>query len=87
MYEHEHGKKMNVQAIAGMIHTMLYSRRFFPYYVSNILAGLDEQGSLSYYAFIVLFIDLYRDQVIAQWSRSPAIQAWIHDSSYFCGFG
>lgn len=44
MYEHEHNKKMSTVAVAAMLSTMLYSRRFFPYYVYNIVAGLDEEG-------------------------------------------
>ncbi|KXJ23559.1 Proteasome subunit beta type-1-A [Exaiptasia diaphana] len=44
MYEHEHGKKMSCPAIAQMLSTMLYYRRFFPYYTYNILAGLDTEG-------------------------------------------
>jgi 20S proteasome subunit beta 6 len=27
-----------------MIQTMLYGRRFFPYYVYNILGGIEEDG-------------------------------------------
>ena len=44
MYEHEHHKTMTSDAIAAMVSTMLYYRRFFPYYVYNIVAGLDEEG-------------------------------------------
>ena len=44
MYEHEHHKSMTSDAIAAMISTMLYYRRFFPYYVYNIVGGLDEEG-------------------------------------------
>lgn len=44
MYEQEHGKKMKTSAIAAMVSTMLYQRRFFPFYVHNIIAGLDDEG-------------------------------------------
>jgi 20S proteasome subunit beta 6 len=44
MYEHEHHRKMSTTAIAAMLSTMLYYKRFFPYYTYNIVAGLDDQG-------------------------------------------
>ena len=44
MYEHEHNKKMSAGAVAAMLSTILYYRRFFPYYVYNIIGGLDENG-------------------------------------------
>ncbi|OAD53443.1 Proteasome subunit beta type-1 [Eufriesea mexicana] len=44
IYEYEHQKKMTTQAIAQTLSIMLYYKRFFPYYVSNILGGLDEDG-------------------------------------------
>lgn len=44
IYEHEHNKTMSTPATAQMLSTMLYYKRFFPYYVSNILAGLDTDG-------------------------------------------
>lgn len=44
MYKHEHLKEMSTPAAAQMMSTMLYYKRFFPYYISNILAGLDENG-------------------------------------------
>jgi len=34
-----------------MISTILYSKRFFPYYVYNILGGVDEQGKGGVYSF------------------------------------
>ena len=47
MFEHEHNHKMSTKAIAAMLSTMLYYRRFFPYYVHNIIGGLDEEGQIS----------------------------------------
>lgn len=35
---------MPLRAIARMIQTMLYGKRFFPYYVHNILGGIEEDG-------------------------------------------
>jgi len=37
---------MPLKAIARMIQTMLYGRRFFPYYVYNILGGIEADGTL-----------------------------------------
>ena len=45
MFEHEHHKKMTTSEIAAMLSTMLYHRRFFPYYVYNLIAGIDEDGN------------------------------------------
>jgi len=51
MYEHEHGKQMTCPAIAQMLSTVLYYRRFFPYYTYNILAGLDAEGKGCVFSF------------------------------------
>ena len=44
-YRHAHAKEMPLRAIARLIQTMLYAKRFFPYYVYNILGGIEEDGS------------------------------------------
>jgi len=46
-YKHAHAKEMPLRAIARLIQTMLYAKRFFPYYVYNILGGIEEDGSSS----------------------------------------
>lgn len=46
MYKHSNNKAMTTGAIAAMLSTILYSRRFFPYYVYNIIGGLDEEGKV-----------------------------------------
>jgi len=38
---------MGLKAIARMIQTMLYGRRFFPYYAYIIIGGIEEDGELS----------------------------------------
>jgi 20S proteasome alpha/beta subunit len=38
---------MPLRAIARLIQTMLYAKRFFPYYVYNILGGIEEDGEYS----------------------------------------
>ncbi|KAM7322186.1 hypothetical protein ACRRTK_019027 [Alexandromys fortis] len=43
MFKHSNNKAMTTGAIAAMLPTILYSRRFFPYYVYNIIGGLDEK--------------------------------------------
>ncbi len=45
IYSNTHGKTMRTGATAQMVATMLYGKRFFPYYVSNILVSFPtEQG-------------------------------------------
>ena len=50
-YRHAHGSSMPLQGIARMISTILYGKRFFPFYVYNILGGLDEEGKGAVYSF------------------------------------
>ncbi|KAI9027895.1 proteasome subunit beta type-1 [Hyaloraphidium curvatum] len=50
-YYHNHEKRMGTPAIAQMLSTILYSKRFFPYYTFNLLGGVDEDGKGCVYSF------------------------------------
>merc|ERR1719510_282192 len=51
MYEHKHRRQPNVTAIAQMLSTMLYYKRFFPYYTFNNLCGVDDEGKGACYHY------------------------------------
>ncbi|XP_055896605.1 proteasome subunit beta type-1-like [Biomphalaria glabrata] len=51
IFEKDHNKPMPTASIAAMLSTILYYRRFFPYYTHNVVAGLDEEGKGCVYSF------------------------------------
>ncbi|EXJ79025.1 20S proteasome subunit beta 6 [Capronia epimyces CBS 606.96] len=51
MYKYQHGKPMSVKACAQRLSTILYQKRFFPYYVHAILGGLDDDGKGALYSY------------------------------------
>ena len=51
MYKYRHGKNLSVKACAQRLATILYSKRFFPFYCTAILGGLDEDGKGALYSY------------------------------------
>lgn len=51
-YKFNHNnKKLTIRSAARYIQHLLYGKRFFPYYVSTLIAGLDEEGKGAVYSY------------------------------------
>ena len=51
LYQMSNKHEPGVENIAQLLSTTLYSRRFFPYYTFNILAGINSNGELKMFAY------------------------------------
>jgi len=81
-YRHAHAKDMPLRAIARMIQTMLYAKRFFPYYVYNILGGIEEDGSGAVYSFDPVG-SYEREACRAAGAAQSLVQPFLDNQIYF----
>ncbi|THU98601.1 20S proteasome subunit [Dendrothele bispora CBS 962.96] len=81
-YRHAHAKDMPLRAIARLIQTMLYGRRFFPYYVYNILGGIEEDGSGAVYSFDPVG-SYERESCRAAGAAQSLVQPFLDNQIYF----
>jgi len=81
-YRHAHAKDMPIRAIARLIQTMLYSRRFFPYYVYNILGGIEEDGTGAVYSFDPVG-SYEREACRAAGAAQALVQPFLDNQIYF----
>ena len=51
MYKFHHGKPFSLASCAHRLSTLMYSKRFFPYSIQAILAGIDEHGVVALYNY------------------------------------
>merc|ERR1712008_445681 len=51
MFKYTHNQTIRTRETSQMLANMLYAKRFFPYSVTNILAGLDEEGKGRIYGY------------------------------------
>lgn len=50
-YEMRHGKPMSCPAVAQLLSTTLYHKRFFPFYAFNVVGGVDPDGVGAVYGY------------------------------------
>ncbi|KAG8701756.1 Proteasome subunit beta type-6 [Ceratobasidium sp. 394] len=81
-YRHAHAKDMPLRAIARLIQTMLYAKRFFPYYVYNILSGIEEDGSGAVYSFDPVG-SYEREACRAAGAAQALVQPFLDNQIYF----
>ncbi|ORY24191.1 nucleophile aminohydrolase [Naematelia encephala] len=81
-YEHAHHKQMPLKSIARMIQTILYGKRFFPYYVYNILGGIEEDGTGAVYSYDP--VGTYeRESCRAAGAAQSILQPFLDNQIYF----
>lgn len=81
-YRHAHSKDMPLKAIARLIQTMLYAKRFFPYYVYNILGGIEDDGTGAVYSFDPVG-SYEREACRAAGAAQSLVQPFLDNQIYF----
>ncbi|KAK4685362.1 20S proteasome subunit beta 6, partial [Tremellales sp. Uapishka_1] len=81
-YQHANNKPMGIKAIARMVQTMLYGKRFFPYYVHNILGGIEEDGTGAVYSFDPVG-SYEREACRAAGAAQSLVQPFLDNQIYF----
>ncbi|OJJ03954.1 hypothetical protein ASPVEDRAFT_43421 [Aspergillus versicolor CBS 583.65] len=51
MYKYQHGRGISLRACAQRVSTLLYEKRFFPYQLQTMVAGLDADGEGAVYYY------------------------------------
>lgn len=74
VFQQDHGKPMSNSSVASMLSTILYYRRFFPYYTQNIVAGIDDEGKGAVFSFDPVG-SYEREQYRAKGSASAMLQS------------
>lgn len=81
MYEFDHKTPPSPCAIAQMVATNLYYRRFFPFYVYNLIAGLDEEGKGAVFSYDPVGC-VERVQCISEGTASSLLQPFLDNQIY-----
>jgi len=81
IYEHNNRTPPSPPAIAQMVSTILYGRRFFPYYVYNIVAGMDDEGKGALFSYDPVGC-VERQQCISEGTASSLLQPFLDNQIY-----
>lgn len=78
LFEIEYERSMPVKAASNLMANILFSSRFFPYYIQTIVAGVDDEGS---HAFnLDFFGSIIREDYICTGSGSAIAYAILEEN-------
>lgn len=81
IYEHNNRICPSPPAIAQMVSTVLYGQRFFPYYVYNIVAGMDDEGKGALFSYDPVGC-IERQKCISEGTASSLLQPFLDNQIY-----